>query len=83
MNSPFVLEQARSLAHRAEAYDAKTPSGSIQTLYRFVFQRQPVQGELDAGEKFLQAQRVEGGKLSPLERYAQALLLSNELVFLD
>jgi hypothetical protein len=83
MNSPFVVEQARSLAHRAEASGAKTPSESIQALYRFVFQRQPVQGELDAGEKFLQAQRVEGAKLSPLERYAQALLLSNELVFLD
>jgi mono/diheme cytochrome c family protein len=83
MNSPFVVEQARSLAHRAELCGAKTPSESIKALYRFVFQRQPVQGELEAGEKFLQVQRSEGAKLSPLERYAQALLLSNELVFLD
>jgi hypothetical protein len=42
-----------------------------------------VQAELDAGEKFLQSQPAEGGKLSELEKYAQALLLSNELVFLD
>jgi len=83
MNSPFVVEQAQSLAHRVEASGAKTPPESIQALYRFVFQRQPVRGELEAGEKFLQAQRGEGAKLSPLERYAQALLLSNELVFLD
>ena len=83
MNSPFVVEQARSLAHRAELSGVKTPTESIKVLYRFVFQRQPVQGELEAGEKFLQAQRVEGAKLSPLERYAQALLLSNELVFVD
>jgi hypothetical protein len=83
MNSPFVVEQARNLARRAEQSGAKTPAEMIKALYRFVFQRQPDQSELDAGEKFLQAQKADAAKLSPEERYAQALLLSNELVFLD
>jgi hypothetical protein len=83
MNSPFVVEQARNLAHRAEKSGAKTPEETVQALYQFAFQRMPVQSELDAGEKFLQTNPAESGKLSALEKYAQALLLSNELVFLD
>jgi hypothetical protein len=83
MNSAFVVEQARGLARRAEASGAKTPAETIQALYRFVFQRQPMRSELEAGEKFLEGQQAEGAKLTALERYAQALLLSNELVFLD
>jgi mono/diheme cytochrome c family protein len=82
MNSPFVIEQARSLAHRAES-GAKTPEETVQALYRFAFQRKADQMELEAGEKFLREEQAEGAKLSSLERYAQALLLSNELVFVD
>jgi hypothetical protein len=83
MNSPFVVEQARSLAHRAASSGAKTSADKIQALYRIVFQRQPAGAELALGEKFLAAQPPADTKLSPIEKYAQVLLLSNELTFVD
>lgn len=50
LNSPFVAEQARHLATRA---DAPSPAARIQKLYRFVFGRAPEARELQAGLKFL------------------------------
>src|SRR5215472_18732670 len=77
MNSPFVVEQARWLAKRSEVCSAKTSSERIQALYRILFQRQPAQYEAALGEKFLKAQPAQDDRLSPLEKYAQVLLLSN------
>ena len=83
MNSPFVIEQARSLAHRAEISDSKNCSDTIQALYRTVLQRSPDPAEVALGEKFLTTPTSADSKLSPLEKYAQVLLLSNELMFVD
>jgi hypothetical protein len=83
MNSPFVIEQARSLAHRPEITGTKTSAESIQALFQIVFQRQPVEAELTLGEKFVGSQSSTDSKLSPLEKYAQVLLLSNEVTFVD
>jgi hypothetical protein len=38
---------------------------------------------VELGEKFLATQPNTDSKLSPLERYAQVLLLSNELSYVD
>jgi hypothetical protein len=82
MNSPFVIEQARNLAHRAES-TSKGTKDLIEELYQLVFQRPPAEAELVLGEKFLTAQTTQNAKLSPLEKYAQVLLLSNEVMFID
>jgi hypothetical protein len=82
MNSPFVVEQARAVAHRAEACGGESSDKRIQELYGLLFQRAPAEMELLLGEKFL-AQPSSGGALSPLERYAQVLMESNEVMFLD
>jgi hypothetical protein len=83
MNSPFVIEQARNVAQRPEVAKAASAEEKIQALYRLILQRRAQAFELDLGEKFLAAQAKTGAKLSPLERYAQVLLLSNELCYVD
>jgi mono/diheme cytochrome c family protein len=83
MNSPFVIEQARGLASRSEVCQAKEPADTVQALYHSVFQRRAQPEEVALGEKFLEAPSVANSKLSPLEKYAQVLLLSNELLFID
>jgi len=82
LNSPFVMEQARSLAGRQEVTAAVTAPGQVQALYRLLFQRPPSSAEAQAGEKFL-AVSSQNQTLSNLEKYAQILLLSNEIMFLD
>ncbi|MGH7973292.1 MAG: DUF1553 domain-containing protein, partial [Limisphaerales bacterium] len=82
MNSPFVIEQSRYLAGRPEIKCVKTPAGQIRALYRVVLQRPPQPEELKLGEEFLDSQGA-NPKFSPLEKYAQVLLLSNEAMFVD
>jgi hypothetical protein len=83
MNSPFVVEQARNVVRRAEIAKASSAEEKVQALYRLILQRLAQRGELELGEKFIAAQRQTNSKLSPLERYAQVLLLSNELSYVD
>ncbi|HVV01834.1 MAG TPA: DUF1553 domain-containing protein, partial [Verrucomicrobiae bacterium] len=84
MNSPFVIEQARALARRHEVQSASTSAEKVEQFYRAIFQRRPSPEELQMGEKFLAAQAEESSeKFSPLEKYAQVLLLSNEAMFVD
>ena len=54
MNSPFVLELARSLAHRPEMEKAKDDAQRIRTCYRILFNRAPTAEEAALGLAFLQ-----------------------------
>jgi hypothetical protein len=83
MNSPFVIEQARNLAQRSEVKGAASRREKIQALHRLVFQRPAAPAEIQLGEKFIGAQPQTSDKISPLEKYAQVLLLSNEVMFVD
>jgi hypothetical protein len=86
LNSPFVLEQARALAQRAEANCGGDLTRQIQTLYRLALQRPATGNETQLAEKFMAAQPAAvnaTGSFSPLAKYAQILLLSNELIFVD
>ncbi len=87
MNSPFVLEQARLLAHRPEVTGPVQPAARVQQLYRVVFGRAADADEVRLGVAFVQAATREtppGAQgLGPWERYAQVLLLSNEFAFVD
>jgi hypothetical protein len=83
MNSPFVIQQAKSLTERAEIKSAQNPMEKVQALYRVVLQRSPERAELQLAQKFMEAQPQTGAKLAPVEKYAQVLLLSNELMFVD
>jgi hypothetical protein len=79
MNSPFCVELAKGLAGRLPAQlDDKT---RVEALYRLVFQRAPDGGELALGLQYLKGPGLAG--LTRLEAYAQALLMTNEFLFVD
>lgn len=54
MNSPFVIEQARSLAKRS-GHGAPNSVERIRSLYRFVYQRLPGAEEIELAQKFLRS----------------------------
>lgn len=83
LNSPFVIEQARALVERAEVKHAATPAEKIRAMQRLVWQRPAEREEIRLGEQFVAAPAEKEAKLSPLEKYAQVLLLSNEVMFVD
>jgi len=79
-----VLEQARALAERAKANCGGGRREQIQALYRLALQRTATRNEVDLAEKFMAGQRSStAASVSPLAKYAQILLLSNELMFVD
>ena len=85
MNSPFVVEQAQSLAQRAEVAAAKIPAEQVQALYRAVLARQPDAAEQQIAEQFLTTTPTTNDqiKLTPVEQLAQLLLLTNEFMYVD
>jgi hypothetical protein len=79
MNSPFVLEQARAMAARANDPD---PAERIAALYRLAYSRAPTADEQSLATEFVKSPAEKSG-LSSWEQLAQVLLLSNEFTFVD
>jgi hypothetical protein len=79
MNHPFVLASARELVRRPEVAAEAEVSGKVDRLYHRVYGRAPT------AEEVLLAREFVGAPPAPeaWERYAQALLLANEFVFVD
>ncbi len=96
MNSPFVIEQSKHLAKRVRAEVGSSNEKRIIQLYRAVYQRDPTTQEQQDGLVYVSSPKAQDGPVDekeadsaaeePLDKwelYAQALLLSNELVFVD
>lgn len=90
MNSPFMIEQAKHLADSSSAKGSDSDARArVRALYRRVYQRDPTQSEIFDGVDFisiseeLTSAATSEERLSVWELYAQALLLSNELIFVD
>jgi hypothetical protein len=85
LNSAFMLEQAQALAGRREVFAHESSNDRIRALYRLALARDPDSEEITAGERFLQAAEAKpnDSKLSAWEQFAQVLLLTNELMFVD
>jgi len=92
MNSEFVTARAKRLAERFDGSDR------VRQIYKEVFNREPERDEVELAKKFLASERMplaerpggtpETGALpkvgiSRWEEYAQALLISNELIYVD
>jgi hypothetical protein len=78
LNSVFIGERAKALARRLDADSPRDNAAKIRSAYRILFDRQPTQAELQLGLGFLK-----GGSNSAWPRYAQALLDSNEFLFVN
>jgi hypothetical protein len=87
LNSPFMLEQAKALVARPELDKATTPEDKIKALHRLVLQRDPDVEETDLALRFLAQTKMDHKgpmpPLTPWQQYAQVLLLTNELMFVD
>jgi hypothetical protein len=87
MNSPFVVEQARSLIQRPDVANQTRPEQRIDRLYRLLYGRAPDAEELALGVRFVETAQPAGTaarhSLGPWEKYAQVLLLGNEFVYVD
>ncbi|MBB75674.1 MAG: hypothetical protein CMJ75_14305 [Planctomycetaceae bacterium] len=79
MNNAFVEEVARRLVQRVEVVDASLIKERLQRLYALLFSRAASSQEIQLAEEFL----GEDVSLEQWTRYAQALLMGNEFVFLD
>jgi mono/diheme cytochrome c family protein len=80
MNNPFVLAAARASLSRPEVAAEADPARRIGRLYRLFFGREPSDEEATIGVEYL---HEAGASPAAWERYAQALLVSNEFVIID
>jgi len=76
-----VLEQAHSSCSGG-THGLGEPRQTVQTLYRWCFQGRR-QSEVNLGQTFMAAQSQAGPPFHRWKQYAQVLLLSNELMFVD
>ena len=85
MNSPFLLDQARALANRPDLPPAADLDAWIHRLYFDLFGRPAEAHEVEVGRRFVEGRPEMEGADGPSarEEYAQVLLLTNELVFID
>jgi hypothetical protein len=88
MNAPFVHEQARALVARPEVAREADPARRVAALYRLALCRAPSAAEVRLALDFLAGaaksqSQPEKSRLDPWGQYAQVLLLTNELLFLD
>jgi mono/diheme cytochrome c family protein len=83
LNSPFVLDQARRIANECYA-GAGDDSSRVSLVYRRVLSREPTSEERELALRFVtEAQTTPSEKLTPWDRLAQTLLLTNEFWFVD
>jgi hypothetical protein len=81
LNSAFILGQAKALAHRIQQ-SAEDDTARIHNIYALLFAREPLAEEAALAKTFLQETATDGG-LSGWEQFAQALLATNEMLYVD
>ncbi len=94
MNSPFILEMAKSIMKNLGVSSQTKPAEVIKLLYQKVLTRNPDENEIQLAIQFIENESVKSilddgqpekksGKLSNWERFAQVLLLTNEFSHVD
>ena len=86
LNSAFVMEQARALVALPEIADVKKPAQRVDALFRCVLGRKPTKQQTESALRFIEnatADPQTKNGLTPWEQFAQVLLATNELLFVD
>ena len=83
LNSEFVRIQARELAKRVDAESDGGDRDRIVLAYRLLYGRAPDEPEIAAGLEFLGAAPASDADNARWASYAQALLSSNELLYVN
>jgi hypothetical protein len=80
LNGPFMLETADAMVQRLDQEAGKTLQQRIQKMHAWLYQRVPTGKESALATTFLSGRESD---VSAWSQYAQALLASNELLFID
>ncbi|MBP88607.1 MAG: hypothetical protein CMJ64_18140 [Planctomycetaceae bacterium] len=85
LNSPFVRQQANALAGRAQSDGGETLDQRATYLHQLLFARNPREAELQIAREFFAevAATDEQTTVTRWQRYAHALLSSNEFLYVD
>jgi hypothetical protein len=76
MNAPFPQQMAAHVAQRPSVRDAAVPDERVKAIYRVVLSREPSPEELQLAVDFLTSDER-------TKQLAQALLVTNEFLFVD
>ncbi len=81
LNSPFMMGRARALAARIAAQSDENDPARVRRAYQMLFGRDADPSELKIALEFLRRPAAAG--MTRWEQYAQMLLASNEMLFVD
>jgi len=81
LNSPFILSRAKALAARLTANPRQADKQRIERAYRLLFAREPEASEVKLALDFLR--KPPAAAMTRWEQYAQILLASNEMLYVD
>ena len=82
LNSDFMVNQAKAFSLRVSKMGS-SDEDRIKAAYRLAFNRLPAPRELSIGLAYLKLPAKPDDKLTRWEQYAQALLASNEVMYVD
>lgn len=82
LNSPLIIDQAKAFAKRVTEAN-KDPDEQVTLVHQLAFGRDPSTEELGVARSFLTTEVHKDDKLSRWQQYCQAILASNELMYLD
>ena len=83
LNSPFMVEQAKAFSARIHREVAESDEARVHRAFQLAYGRPPEETELAIGQSYLSGKQDPGSQLSRWESYAQALLGSNEFMYID
>ena len=81
MNSAFIIGQSRKLAERLQQ-GGGDDTARIRHAYELLFAREPRAEELAIAQEFLKQPATKSG-MTAWEEFAQALLATNEMLYVD
>jgi hypothetical protein len=82
LNSGFIIDQAKAFAARVLGGNNDL-TRQIESTYQLAFGRSPTDPELQLAQAYLSEEKAKEDKLSRWEQYCQAILASNELMYID
>ena len=82
MNNPWFQDQAKAFASRAEKQAGQSDENQIKAIFKLAYQRMPSSSEAKSCLNFISSSSNEKD-FPPLAQLAQAILMSNEVHFVD
>jgi hypothetical protein len=81
LNSPFMIGRAKALVARLVTNPKESERSRVERAYALLFAREPEREEMKLALEFLRQPEVQ--TMTRWEQYAQMLLASNEMMYVD